>query len=145
MRTPDAGSGRALALAAGALVVTQVVHGITPADTEAEGYVGAVGGLVLLVLALAALFGVLTRRRWAPTLTAWTGLAVAVGFVAYHAVPLHSPMTNPYLGEPVGAAAWATVVLAVVAAGWAAYEGFAHRGAYGTDATPVGRGRGRSV
>jgi hypothetical protein len=59
--------------------------------------------------------------------TGWTGVTVAVGFVLYHAVPFKSPMTNPYLGEPVGAAAWISVALAVAAGAWAAYEAFARQ------------------
>lgn len=121
-------------------MVTQVVHGLTPADTEAEGYVGAVGGLVLLVLSLTALFGALTGRYRVASLTAWTGVAVAVGFVLYHALPFHSPMTNPYLGEPVGLAAWTTVALAIAAAAWAAQEGFGQAGAHRTDAASYGGG-----
>jgi hypothetical protein len=106
-----------------ALVIVQVVHGFTPAETEAEGYVGLVGGLILLLAAMAAVVGFRTGKRWAAPLTGWTGLAIAVGFTLYHAVPFHSPLTNPYLGEPVGAPAWISVALAVAAGGWAAYEG----------------------
>jgi hypothetical protein len=109
-----------LQAAAVALVVTQVVHGFVPADTESEGYVGAVVGLVLLVASLAAVYGLRLGRRWAPRLAGWTGLAVAVGFVAYHATPVRSPVTNPYVGEPVGAPAWISVALAVAAGGWTA-------------------------
>ena len=109
--------------AAWALVIAQVVHGFTPAETEAEGYVGLVGGLVLLLAAMAAVVGLRTGAAWAPPLTGWTGLTVAVGFIAYHAVPFHSPFTNPYLGEPVGPAAWISVALAVTAGAWAAFEG----------------------
>lgn len=109
--------------AAAALVVAQVVHGFTPAETESEGYTGAVVGLVLLVSALAALFGYLQRKAWAPAVLGWTGAAVAVGFVAYHATPVRSPVTNPYVGEPVGAPAWISVAVAVAVGAWAAYEG----------------------
>lgn len=103
------------------LLVTQVVHGFVPADTEAEGHVGAVGGLLLLIATMAAILGLRTRRRWAPPLAGWTGLIVAVGFVAYHAVPVRSPVTNPYLGEPVGAPAWISVAAAVAAGAWTAF------------------------
>jgi len=116
-----------LELSAWALAVFQVVHGFTPADTEAEGYVGLVGGLALLVASLAAVYGVRTGKPWAPALTGWTGLTVAVGFVLYHAVPFHSAVTNPYLGEPVGAPAWISVALAVAAGAWAAFEGLGRR------------------
>ena len=113
-----------LQASAWALLVLQVVHGLTPADTEAEGYVGAVGGLLLLIATMTAIAGIRGDRPWAATLTGWTGLVVAVGFVLYHAMPFSSPMTNPYLGEPVGAPAWISVALCVAAGAWAAYEGF---------------------
>jgi hypothetical protein len=113
-----------LEASAWALVVAQVVHGFTPAETEAEGYVGAVGGLILLVAALAAVYGLRTGRPWGRTLTGLTGAVIAGGFVLYHALPVTSPVTNPYLGEPVGAAAWISVALAVAAGIWAAYEAF---------------------
>jgi len=118
---------RALEASAWALVVFQVVHGFTPADTDSEGYVGLVGGLLLLVAALSAVYGIRTGRPWAAALTGWTGLTVAVGFVLYHALPFKSPVTNPYLGEPVGAPAWISVALAVAAGGWAANEAFARQ------------------
>lgn len=114
---------RRLETAGWALLVLQVVHGLTPAETEAEGYVGAVGGLVLLVATMVAIYGVRADRPWAAALTGWTGLTVAVGFVLYHAIPFSSPLTNPYLGEPVGAAAWVSVALCIAAGGWAAYTG----------------------
>ena len=118
---------RTLEASAWALVLFQVVHGFTPADTDAEGYVGLVGGLVLLVASLTAVYGIRTGRPWAKAVTGWTGLTVAVGFVLYHALPFKSPVTNPYLGEPVGAAAWISVALAVGAGAWAAYEALARQ------------------
>lgn len=114
-------SYRRVEVAAWILLITQMVHGFTPADTEAEGYTGAVVGLVLLVATMAAIFGARTGKTWAAPLAGWTGMAVAVGFVLYHAVPFHSPVTNPYLGEPVGAPAWISVAAAVAAGAWAAY------------------------
>ena len=116
-----------LELSAWALVITQVVHGFTPAETEAEGYVGLVGGLILLVASLTAVFGLRTGKPWARSLTGWTGLIVAVGFVLYHAVPFHSAVTNPYLGEPVGPPAWISVAFAVAAGAWAAFEGLGNQ------------------
>ena len=110
-------------VAAWLLLATQVIHGATPADTDAEGYMGLVGGVVLLVATITAIVGLRMRRAWAPKLAGWTGLAVAVGFVLYHAVPVKSSVSNPYLGEPVGPAAWISVALAVAAGAWAAYEG----------------------
>ena len=117
----DGGAGR-LGAATWALAVTQVVHGLTPADTESEGYVGAVVGLVLLVLSLAAIYGLRLGRPWAPRVAGATGAAVAIGFVAYHATPWRSPVTNPYIGEPVGPAAWISVALCVAAAVWTVAE-----------------------
>ncbi len=109
-----------------ALTVAQVVHGAVPVDenkTESESWVGLVGGLLLLVLSVAAVVGLLQRRPYGRPLAAWTGLVVAVGFVAYHASPWHGALTNPYLGEPVGAPAWLSVAAAVGAGAWCAYEG----------------------
>jgi hypothetical protein len=111
--------------AAWALVAAQTIHGATPADTDAEGYVGLVVGALLLVASIAGAVGIRRRRPWAARVTGWTGLAVAVGFVLYHALPFHSPVTNPYLGEGVGVAAWVSVGLAVAAGAWAAYEALA--------------------
>lgn len=98
-----------------ALVVTQVVHGLTPADTSSEGWTGAVVGLLLLALTAIALVGRRAGAAWAPRLALLVGGAVAVGFVAYHATPVRSPVTNPYIGEPVGVPAWVSVALAVAA------------------------------
>ena len=114
---------RRLGAAAWALLVLQVVHGLTPADTDAEGYVGAVVGLLLLVATMAGIYGLRTGKPWAARLVGWTGLVVAVGFVLYHATPFSSPMTNPYFGEGVGAPAWISVALCVAAGAWAAVEG----------------------
>jgi hypothetical protein len=109
-----------------ALFVTQVVHGAVPVDedkTESESVLGLYVGLLFLVLTMAAVVGLVQRSSWGRPLAAWTGLAVAVGFVAYHAVPWSSPLTNPYLGEPVGVPAWLSVIAAVAAGAWCAYEG----------------------
>ena len=105
------------------VVIVQLVHGFTPAETEAEGYVGLVGGLALLIAAMAAVIGFRLHKSWAAPLTGRTGLVIAVGFTLYHAVPFHSPLTNPYFGEPVGPAAWISVALAVAAGAWAAWDG----------------------
>lgn len=114
---------KGIAWAAWALVAVQVVHGAIPAETDAEGSVGFFTGLVLLLASLVAAVGASTKRAWAPSLAGRTGLAVAVGFTLYHAVPVRSPVTNPYVGEPVGAAAWIGVVAAIAVGAWAAYEG----------------------
>ena len=113
-------------LPAVALVVTQVVHGATPVDEnhpESESWVGLIGGLLLLALSVAAVVGIVQRRPYGRPLAARTGLVVAVGFIAYHAVPWTSALTNPYLGQPVGAPAWISVALSVAAGAWCAYEG----------------------
>jgi hypothetical protein len=109
-----------------ALVVTQVVHGAVPVDEnhpEGEGYTGVVVGGIFLLLSVVAVVGLLQRRSYGRPIAAWTGLAVAVGFVAYHAVPWTSVISNPYLGVPTGAPAWITVFLSVGAGIWCAVEG----------------------
>lgn len=111
---------------AGALLVAQVVHGAVPVDedkVESESALGFYGGILLLLLTAIAIVGLLQRKRYGRPLAAWTGLTVALGFVAYHAVPWTSPVTNPYLGEPVGAPAWLSVAAAVAAGLWCAAEG----------------------
>jgi hypothetical protein len=108
------------------LLVAQVVHGAVPVDedkVESESVLGLYVGLLFLVLTVAAVVGLVQRRPYGRPLAAWTGLAVAVGFVAYHAVPWSSAVTNPYLGEPVGVPAWLSVIVAVAAGAWCAYEG----------------------
>ena len=108
------------------LLVAQVVHGAVPVDedkVESESVLGLYVGLLFLVLTVAAVVGLVQRRPYGRPLAAWTGLAVAVGFVAYHAVPWSSAVTNPYLGEPVGAPAWLSVIAAVAAGAWCAHEG----------------------
>lgn len=109
-----------------ALLVTQVVHGAVPVDenkVESESAVGFYVGILFILLTVAALVGIVRGARFGPPLAAWTGLAVAAGFVAYHAVPWTSAVTNPYLGEPVGAPAWLSVIAAVAAGLWCAYVG----------------------
>lgn len=109
-----------------ALAVAQVVHGVVPVDenkVESESALGFYGGILLLLLTIAAVVGLAQRRPYGRPLAAGTGLVVAVGFVAYHAVPWSSPVTNPYLGEPVGAPAWLSVAAAVGAGLWCAWEG----------------------
>jgi hypothetical protein len=113
-------------LATVALLVAQVVHGAVPVDPnkpESESFVGFYVGLLFLALTAIAIVGILQRARYGPRLAAWTGLAVAVGFVTYHAVPWSSAVSNPYLGQPVGVPAWLSVAAAVGAGAWCAYEG----------------------
>ena len=108
-----------------ALLVTQVVHGAVPVEEEdPDGSVlGFYVGILLLVLTVAAVVGLVQRRPYGRLLATWTGLAVAVGFVVYHAVPWTSPLTNPYLGQPVGVPAWLSVIAAVGAGAWCAWSG----------------------
>jgi hypothetical protein len=109
-----------------ALLITQVVHGAVPVDEnkpESESVLGFYVGILFLLLTVAALVGLVQRRPYAARLSAWTGLAVAVGFVAYHAVPWSSAVSNPYLGEPVGAPAWLSVLAAVASGAWCAWTG----------------------
>ena len=113
---------RLVALAA-ALLAIQVIHGAIPAETDAEGYVGLVGGLLLLIASIAALVGLVQGKQWAPRLLGLTGLIVAVGFILYHALPFKSPATNPYFGEDkIGLLQWTPVVLAIGIGFWAAWE-----------------------
>ena len=109
-----------------ALLVTQVVHGAVPVDEnkpESDSLLGFYGGILFLLLTIAALVGLAQRMAYGPRLAAGVGLAVAIGFVAYHAVPWSSPVTNPYLGEPVGVPAWLSVIAAVAAGLWCAWTG----------------------
>jgi hypothetical protein len=109
-----------------ALLVTQVVHGAVPVDEnkpESESVLGFYVGILFLLLTIAALVGLVQRMGYGPRLAAGVGLAVAVGFVTYHAVPWSSAVSNPYLGEPVGAPAWLSVAAAVAAGLWCAWTG----------------------
>ena len=118
--------GTRMLLPALTLLVTQVVHGAVPVDedkAESESVLGFYVGLLFLGLTFAAIVAIVGGLRIGPPLAAWTGLAVAVGFVSYHAVPWSSPLTNPYLGQPVGAPAWLSVAAAVAAGAWGAYAG----------------------
>lgn len=121
------GRREGLEVSAWVLVATQVVHGLTPAHTEAHTIVGPLVGLVLVSASIAAGIGIHQGRQWGPTVLGWTGLAVAIGFVLYHALPFTSPVTHPYLGKAVGAVAWVSVLLAIAAGIWAACEGLPRR------------------
>ena len=111
---------------AGALVVTQVLHVLAPIDAdkpESESWLGLPVGGLLLLMSTVALVGIVQDRSYGRPIAAWSGLAVALGFIAYHAVPWSSAISNPYLGEPVGPWAWGSVILAVGAGFWCAWVG----------------------
>jgi heme/copper-type cytochrome/quinol oxidase subunit 3 len=114
---------RWLATATALLVLAQIVHGAVPAETESDTVLGFYAGIALLLASIVALVGLVRGRRWAVPLATWTGFVVGVGFVLYHAIPFESPLTNPYPGEAVGAAAWLTVVASVAAGLWCGVEG----------------------
>jgi hypothetical protein len=106
-----------------ALVAVQVIHGAIPAKTKSEGYVGLVLGAIALVASIAAVYGVRNDRPWGRRLLGLTGASVAVGFLLYHTLPIHSAVTNPYVGErTIGALQWAPVIGAIVIGVWAAWE-----------------------
>lgn len=115
---------RRLALAAWLLVVTQLVHGFTPAHTGEHTIIGPAVGLVLLATSIISIVGFRSGRSWARPLLGWTGAVVAVGFMLYHALPISSPATNPYFGKSVPVAAWISVGLAIAAGLWAAALSF---------------------
>ena len=105
--------------AAWSLLAAQVVHGFIPSKTSTHSVVGPIVGLVFLVATIVAIVGLHRRREFAVGLLRWTGGAVAIGFVLYHALPWKTPMTRPYIGESVGAPAWIGVAIAVAAGAWA--------------------------
>ena len=111
---------RRLALPAGLLAVAQLVHGLTPApETEAEGIVGFVGGLALLVGSIVVVVAAVRELRWARPLAVVVGTGVAGGFLLYHALPIKSPLTNPYFGtDGIGVVQWAPVILCIAIGAW---------------------------
>jgi hypothetical protein len=114
-----------LAGPAAALIAIQVIHGAIPADTSAEGYFGAVIGAIALVASIVGLVGARRGRAWARPLLGINGASIAIGFVLYHALPIHSPVTNPYFGEDkVGLLQWAPVIAAIAIGAWVAWEAF---------------------
>jgi hypothetical protein len=114
-----------LAGPAAALIAIQVIHGAIPADTSAEGNFGLIIGAVALVASIAAFVGARRGRAWARPILGINGASLAVGFVLYHALPIHSAFTNPYFGEDkVGLLQWTPVILAVAIGAWAAYEAY---------------------
>ena len=83
-------------------------------------------GLVALVASITALVGLRRGRPWARSLSGVTGISVAVGFVLYHALPIHSVLTNPYFGtDNIGLLQWAPVIGAIAIGLWCGWEAFA--------------------
>ena len=80
-------------------------------------------GAVALAASTAAFFGLRAAKPWARPLLGVTGAAVAVGFVLYHSLPIHSPFTNPYFGtRGIGVLQWTPVVGAIAIGTWSAFE-----------------------
>ena len=114
---------RRLLRAAVALVAIQVIHAAIPAKTSSEGSVGLVLGAIALAASVAAFFGLRSARTWARPLLGLTGASVAVGFLLYHSLPIHSALTNPYVGVTgIGALQWAPVIGAIAIGLWSVWE-----------------------
>jgi hypothetical protein len=111
---------RRLALPAAALAIAQVIHGATPGpETNEGGYVGLIGGLALLVASIAVAVMARGNNPAARPLAVITGVGVAGGFILYHALPWHSPVTNPYFGtDGIGIVQWTPVFLCIAAGVW---------------------------
>jgi hypothetical protein len=124
-----------------ALVAVQVIHGAIPAKTTSEGYVGLVLGAIALVASIAAVYGVRNDRPWGRRLLGLTGASVAVGFLLYHTLPIHSAVTNPYVGErSIGALQWAPVIAAILIGVWAAWESARDTSPAGLSSAPATHG-----
>jgi len=111
--------------ATAALIAIQVIHAAIPAKTDAEGYTGLVLGIIALIASITALVGLRQEKPWARPLSGLTGLSIAVGFVLYHALPIHSYFTNPYFGtDNIGILQWTPVVFAIAIGLWCGWEAF---------------------
>ena len=129
-----------LARAAAALLVLQFLHGLAPSEPgQEESGAGLVLGLLGLVASGVALTAVLRGWERAPEVVALVGGAIAAGFVAYHATPWATSVTNPYWGD--GSATglqWLTVVAVLAACGAAVALGLnAARPASGAGSRPL--------
>lgn len=80
-----------------------------PAEAAFAGFAGIGAGLVALALSLAT-------SRLAPVVTAFVGIATAVGFVAVHVLPEWSVFSQPYADIDVDALSWAGMLVPAVAA-----------------------------
>ena len=113
-----------LALASGALFAAQVLHLVEviaagPVGIEGEGGIGEPLGLLGLIGSGVAMIAALNRRSYAIPLALASGVGVAVGFLLYHGVPIHSQLTNTYWGRGT-VLDWAVVLLCVAAGAWTA-------------------------
>jgi hypothetical protein len=117
-----------LQAAAVALIAIQVIHAAIPAETSSEGYFGLILGAIALASSIAALVGLRGGKSWATPLLGLTGASIAVGFLLYHALPIKSAFTNPYVDEPeIGAVQWLPVIAAIAIGVWAAWESYRAR------------------
>ncbi|HVT76393.1 MAG TPA: hypothetical protein VHD87_05130 [Acidimicrobiales bacterium] len=121
---------RALVLPAALLAAAQVWHAVTPANnvdpTSGKpiegGFVGLIGGLLLLLGCIAASIAARQGKEWARPLSFVCGIGVALGFVLYHATTLRSPVTNPYFGvDGIGPVQLAPVFACIAIGVWLAW------------------------
>ena len=135
---------RALVLPAALLALAQVWHAATPANNVDPttqkaiegGYVGLVGGLLLLIGCIVASLGARREKEWARPLAFVCGVGVALGFVLYHATTLRSPVTNPYFGvDGIGPVQLAPVFACVAIGAWLAWTAWPLRAADRSAAT----------
>ena len=107
------------------LLLAQVAHTVAAfwgpklPEGSTEGGLGEPLGLLALIASAVSIGGAARRSSWAPWLGAVTGLSVAVGFVLYHGIPVHSWFTNTYWRSGVSFVDWAMVALCVAAGVWA--------------------------
>ncbi len=121
---------RALVLPAALLALAQVWHAVTPAENLDPsthqpiegGYVGLVGGLLLLIGCIVASLAARRGKEWSRPLSFVCGVGVAVGFLLYHATTLRSPVTNPYFGvDGIGPVQLAPVIACMAIGAWLAW------------------------
>jgi type IV secretory pathway VirB2 component (pilin) len=121
---------RALVLPAALLALAQVWHAVTPANNVDPttqqpiegGYVGLVGGLLLLIGCIVASLAARRGKEWSRPLSLVCGVGVAGGFLLYHATTLRSPVTNPYFGvDGIGPVQLAPVIACMAIGAWLAW------------------------
>ncbi len=121
---------RALSLPAGLLALAQIWHALTPAENldpsthqpVEGGYVGLIGGLLLLIGCIVASIAAGRGKEWARQLSLVCGVGVAGGFVLYHTTTLRSPVADPYFGvDGIGLTQWAPVIACIAVGAWLAW------------------------